>query len=69
MKKTIHALISCLVFILIIPGCNPEESPDPGFSTFEEELNYLVDQYVKMGAAIGIINRNQQEHEFYFGRL
>ena len=69
MKKPIHALIFCLVYILIIPGCTPDEFSDPGFNSFEEELNDLVNRYVRMGAAIGIIDRNQQEQEFYFGRL
>ena len=53
---------------LLLPGCQKEPSPEPQFNDFEEELEYLVDQYVKMGAAIGIVDQ-QHIQEFFFGRI
>lgn len=56
------------VGILILSGCKKNPT-DPGFDSLTEELEYLTDQYVKMGAAIGIINTNQQEQKLYYGSL
>ena len=59
-----------VVFIglLILSGCKKNPT-DPSFDSLVEELEYLTDQYVKMGAAIGIINKNQQQLEYYYGPL
>ena len=55
-----------LLAVLFISGCKKDNhSPDPEFETLVEELDYLADRYVKMGAVIGIIDRNQQQQEFY----
>ena len=66
----IRLLIASLLSILIISGCKKDNpSPDPVFDSLAEELDYLTEKYVKMGAAIGIIDLNQQQHEFYYGSL
>jgi len=54
--------------LLILSGCKKEPS-DPTFNNLSEELEYLTDQYVKMGAAIGIIDKNQQQQKLYYGSL
>jgi D-alanyl-D-alanine-carboxypeptidase/D-alanyl-D-alanine-endopeptidase len=55
--------------ILILTGCNKDESSGPEFNNLEEEIEYLVGKYVKMGAAIGIIDKNQNTQELYFGTI
>ena len=58
-----------LLGLLFSPGCNKDGDTDPQFNNLEEEVEYLVEKYVKMGAAIGIIDQRQNEQEFYFGTL
>jgi CubicO group peptidase (beta-lactamase class C family) len=53
----------------MIKGCDKEPAPEPQFNSFEEELDYLVEQYVRMGAAVGIIDQQQNQQEYYFGKI
>jgi D-alanyl-D-alanine-carboxypeptidase/D-alanyl-D-alanine-endopeptidase len=70
MTKNNKPFLVILIFsLMVLSQCDPEQAGDPGFNSLEEEINYLVDRYVRMGAAIGIIDRQQLEHEYYFGRL
>lgn len=59
-------LFSCL---LLVSGCKEELTPEPQFNSFEEELEYLVEKYVGMGAAMGIIDKHQILQEYYFGSI
>ena len=59
-------LFSC---ILLVSGCTKEVTPELRFNSFEEEFEYLLDEYVKMGAAIGIIDQQQNLHEYYIGTI
>lgn len=59
-------LFLCLLFV---SGCEKDPSPEPQFDSFEEELEYLVEEYVRMGAAIGIIDQQQNLQEYYIGSL
>lgn len=61
-------LILFLCF-LILAGCKKDEPTGPQFNSLTEEIEYLVDEYVKMGAAIGIIHKDQNAQELYFGTL
>jgi D-alanyl-D-alanine-carboxypeptidase/D-alanyl-D-alanine-endopeptidase len=59
-----------LIFVLslLLPaGCKKDNGPQ--FNNFTEEFEYLVEQYVRMGAAIGIIDKHQDEREYFFGTL
>jgi len=58
-----------LCCLLLVSGCREEPDPDHLFSSFEEELEYLVEKYVRMGAAMGIIDKQQILHEYYFGSI
>ena len=58
-----------LTGLLLFSGCQKEPDPQPQFNSFEEGLEYLADQYVRMGAAIGIVDRQQNIREYFFGRL
>ena len=69
MKKDIRNLLLIICAgLIILPGCkkNPAE---PTFNSLAEELDYLTGRYVKMGAAIGIIDKNQQQQNIYYGSL
>ena len=54
-------LLTCL---LLLSGCQKDHDPEPQFDSFEEELDYLVDQYVRMGAAGGIVDQRQHIREY-----
>lgn len=58
-----------LFFFLALPGCQKEDKPELSFDTFKEELDYLVEEYVRMGAAVGIVDKSQTLHEYYFGSI
>jgi len=54
---------------LILAGCKKDDPQEPHFNNLNDEVEYLADKYVKMGAAIGIIDKRQDVQEFYFGTL
>jgi CubicO group peptidase (beta-lactamase class C family) len=57
-----------LIIVILISACNDnDEVVDPGFVNLEEEVGYLADQYVKVGAMVGIIDKKQNRHIFSFG--
>jgi CubicO group peptidase (beta-lactamase class C family) len=58
-----------ILCFLLVSGCEKEPSTEPKFDSFEEEFEYLVEKYVRMGAAIGIIDQQQNRQEYYFGRI
>lgn len=56
--------------LLLISGCIKEPAPpEQQFDNFEEELEYLVEKYVRMGAALGILDKDQNLQEYYFGSI
>ena len=61
-------LLLCLC-LLLVSGCKKEPSEEPQFNSFEEELEYLVEEYVKMGASVGVIDQQQNLQEYYFGSI
>lgn len=67
MKRSILHIIFIVLIILFSISCDKEEKPK--FDTLVEEVNYLVNQKLKMGAAIGIIDRQNQEIKMYYGRV
>jgi D-alanyl-D-alanine-carboxypeptidase/D-alanyl-D-alanine-endopeptidase len=66
-----RCLIHLILFFsfLMLAGCKKDNGTGLQFGNFTEEFEYLVDQYVRMGAAIGIIDKQQDELEYYFGTL
>jgi len=58
-----------LLCLLAFSGCNQEEPPEIQFNSFQEELDHLVESYVRMGAAVGVIDKSQNTHEFYLGNV
>ena len=68
-KAIYQIYLLLLLCILLSPGCKKDEDQEPRFDSFEEEFEYLVDKYVRMGASVGIIDKDQILHEFYLGEL
>lgn len=62
-------LLFFFLCLLLSPGCKEDDGTELQFDNLEEEVEYLVDKYVRMGAAIGIIDKQQNELEFYFGPI
>jgi len=58
-----------LIWLLILPGCKKDNSTELQFNNLEEEIEHYVEKYVRMGAAVGIIDKQQDEQEFYFGTI
>jgi D-alanyl-D-alanine-carboxypeptidase/D-alanyl-D-alanine-endopeptidase len=63
-----HLFLIFCIGLCILSGCKKDPA-EPTFNSLTEELEYLTDRYVKMGAAIGIIDKNQQQQNFYYGSL
>ena len=64
-----HVRLILKVFLSIIivasPGCRKE---DPStFASLEEEINSIADQYVKVGAIVGVINKQNVKFVFSYG--
>ena len=71
-----YSLLICLsmkylklftLIVILITGCNTDVEVNPGFSNLEEEVNHLANQYVKVGAVVGIIDQQQNKHVFTYG--
>jgi CubicO group peptidase (beta-lactamase class C family) len=69
MKSFYLVKLLFLLCFLLVSGCKKEVPQKFQFNSFVEELNYLAEKYVKMGAAVGIIDTQQKLHEYYFGSL
>lgn len=49
-------------------GCSEDGlPPEPQFNSLEEEIDYLVEQYSEVGAAIGVINNQQEQIVLFYG--
>ena len=65
MKALIGALF---VLVLLLTFChkdNPET--EKKYDSLEQEVNIIADKYVKVGAIVGIINKQQEKLVFSFG--
>jgi len=61
--------IIVILSLLVLAGCKKDDPSVIQFNSLEEEIEYHADKYVRMGAAIGIIDNAQDIHEYYFGTL
>ena len=60
--------ILCLAFLFISLSCdNDKTSTGPQFDSLEEEIDYIAEQYVKVGAVIGVINKQHERLVFSYG--
>jgi len=67
-KISIIANLFLLVFIVIITGCDKNKTiTEPEFTSLEEEIDYIAQRYIKVGAVIGIINKQQEKLVFSYG--
>jgi len=64
--KSLKGLL-CLL-ILLVASCHKDD-PQPGneFNSLEEEVDFIAGKYVKVGAMVGIINKQQQKLVFSYG--
>ena len=61
-----------LIFIIVFSGCDKNETPnetpnEPEFESLAEEIDYLANQYVEIGAMIGVIDKQQEKLIFSYG--
>ena len=58
----------CLIFIIVLSGCDKDETPtSPQYKNLEEEIDYIANQYLEVGAMIGIINKQHERLIFSYG--
>jgi len=48
---------------LLLSGCKKEDSPDPQFNSFEEEMEYLVEKYIDLETMTGVVILCNQSFE------
>jgi len=60
--------VVCLMCIILISGCDKDDTPtSPPIGSLEEEIDQIANQYLKVGAIIGIINKQQERIIFSYG--
>ena len=63
--KSILKIIGSLCIILL---CYCNRSPtEPQFASLQEEIESIVNEYLEIGMAVGIIDKQQQETRLYYG--
>tara|TARA_Y100000031_G_scaffold149735_1_gene188078 strand:+ start:256 stop:1380 length:1125 start_codon:yes stop_codon:yes gene_type:complete len=54
--------------LIFLSACKKDNTPDPiVFKSLEEEIIYITEPYIRTGAIVGIINKNQERQVFSFG--
>ena len=72
-KKSKSILIlGILLAITFFSSCAKNDTPtgpqsDPQFKNLEEEIDHIVNQYYKVGAAVGVINKQQEQLVSFYG--
>lgn len=60
--------VFCFIFIIVFSGCDKNETViGLQCNSLEEEIDSIAEQYVKVGAMIGVINREQEKLVFSYG--
>jgi len=61
--------ILILALGIVCAGCSKDDPvPSVQFDSLEEEINYIAEKYVKVGAVVGIINKDHEKQIFSFGK-
>ncbi len=67
-KQTIIVKILIIVTALLFSDCGKDDTlTSPQYTSLEDEINDIVSRYLKVGAIIGIIDKNQERHVFSYG--
>jgi serine-type D-Ala-D-Ala carboxypeptidase/endopeptidase len=67
-RKTLFiATIFCLLFIFTFSGCGNDKPTGPKYDSLEEEIDDIVNRYLKVGAIVGVIDKQHQKHVFSYG--
>jgi len=57
-----------VILVILFSGCSKDyNTVNPGFTSLEEEVNYMANQYLKVGAVVGVINKQQKRQVFSYG--
>ena len=63
----LHVFIMGIIFWSCDNTQMPSEPSEPQFVSLNEEIDYFASQFVKVGAVVGIIDRNQQRRIYTYG--
>lgn len=66
-KANYYQFIILLICISLILSCKKSPVEPPQFQSLKENIDALADKYVKVGATIGVINKQQKKEIFFYG--
>jgi len=68
-SRTLSIFIGIVIgFLILFPNCHTDyDTTDDEFESLAEEIDHLANKYVKIGAVIGIIDKQQQRQIFIYG--
>jgi len=64
-----YSLFLLVLMLLVLASSCKQEDEIPEFNSMQEEVDYLMEKYVRMGAAIAIIDSRQELHTYFYGQL
>jgi CubicO group peptidase (beta-lactamase class C family) len=67
-KIILFSKVVCLTCFILFSGCDKDDTPTSSpIGSLEEEIDQIANQYLKVGAIIGIINKQQERIIFSYG--
>lgn len=69
LRKVVTILTATyLAFIILLSGCSSDNTPvSPEFDTLKEEIDDIANRYLKVGAIVGVINKQHKKLVFSYG--
>ncbi len=57
-----------LIVIISFSACKDDDlNPEPKYANLEKEIDAIAAKYVKVGAVVGVIDKQQEDHIFSYG--
>ena len=66
-RKIIYVFSLIFIVIILFSGCSEDSPTGPQFNNLKEEIDDIAGRYTKVGAIIGIINKQQERLIFSYG--
>ena len=67
-KLEFSLILFLLLSITFFSNCSKNKTPiGPQFNSLEEKIDYIVSQYFEVGAAVGVINKQQEQIVLLYG--
>lgn len=67
-RQKLFLLLNLFVFLFFLSHCSEDSTPtSPGLNDLKSEVSTIVNKYYKVGAAVGIINKQHEELHLFYG--